>query len=84
MAINIKNPGVEAAVRKLAAQMGVDLTEAIGCAVNHELARTGRSRNSRLAKMRAIADRVAELPLLDNRTDEEILGYDPEVGPRDH
>ena len=31
---------------------------------------------ARLRKMRAIADRGADLPILDERTDNEILGYD--------
>ncbi len=76
MAINIKNAEVEFAVRKLADCMGVDLTHAIGSAVNHELGRIDSARSSRLSRMRAIADRVSELPVLDYRTSDEILGYD--------
>jgi antitoxin VapB len=76
LGINIKNAEVEAAVRRLAAELGVDLTGAIRLAVEAELERTSRSRRGRLRRMRAVADRVAALPLLDRRTDEEILGYD--------
>ena len=75
MGINIKNPAVEEAIRRLAAREDVDLTEAVRLAVTRELVR-GKG-PSRLRKMRAIADRVAELPLLDKRSDDEILGYDP-------
>jgi len=79
MAINIKNPEVEESIRKLARTMGVDLTEAVGSAVTHELERRTVNSATRLAKMKAIADRVAALPIRDVRTDDEILGYD-EVG----
>lgn len=76
MGISIKNSEVEAAVRKLATQRGVDLTEAIRFAVFRELERGGREPETRLRRMRAAADRIAALPLRDRRTDEEILGYD--------
>jgi antitoxin VapB len=76
MAINIRNPEVEDAIRKLAKLLNVDLTEAVGCAVRGELSRTENSVAIRLTRMRAIADRVASLPVLDTRTDNEIMGYD--------
>lgn len=76
MGINIKNPEVERAVRQLATQRGVDLTEAIRLAVKSELSRSEGIQQGRLRRMRAIADHVATLPVRDVRTDEEILGYD--------
>ena len=76
MGISIKNPRVEAAIRKLAAQQGVDITKAIELAVNRALENSDIRTRARLRRMRAIADRVAAMPLLDARTDEEILGYD--------
>ncbi len=76
MGINIKNLEVEAAVRRLATDRGVDLTEAIRLAVDNEWRRSERTQRGRLRRMRAIADRVAALPVRDVRTDEEILGYD--------
>lgn len=82
MAINIKNPEVEQAIRKLAARRGVDLTSAIGSAVNHELNRLSPGPSVRLSGMRAIANRVSELPIKDNRSSDEILGYDDEGLPR--
>ena len=47
MAISIKNENVERAARELAARMGVDITHAIGIALQHELALTERSRGAR-------------------------------------
>ena len=76
LAISIKNAEVEQAIRRLAAELRVDLTEAVERAVTHELARHARLRDARLARMRSIAERIAALPLRDSRSDEEILGYD--------
>jgi antitoxin VapB len=76
MGINVKNDAVEAAIRRLAAERRVDLTEAIRLAVEAELERGSQAKHGRLRRMRAVADRVAALPLLDQRGDEEILGYD--------
>jgi antitoxin VapB len=76
MGINIKNPEVEAAVRRLAAERGVDLTEAIRLAVSRELGRSGRVPEARLRRMRAASDRIAALPIRDRRSEDDILGYD--------
>jgi antitoxin VapB len=82
MAINIKNAEVEESIRRLAFTLGVDLTEAVGRAVTHELERSGGLAGARLARMRSIANGVAELPVRDLRTDDEILGYDDAGLPR--
>jgi antitoxin VapB len=82
IAIHIKKPEVEKSIRALARQLGVDLTEAVGSAVANELERNSRNSTARLAKMRAIADRVAALPIRDTRSDDEILGYDDWGLPR--
>ena len=76
MAIIIKNAEVEQAVRKLAQTLGVDLTHAVGSAVTHELERMSSAQSTRLSRMRAMANRISELPIKDNRPDDEILGYD--------
>jgi antitoxin VapB len=76
MSLNIKNTEVEAAIRQLANERGIDLTEAIRLAIRHELDRGRPARLARLRRMRSVADRIATLPLRDNRSDEEILGYD--------
>ena len=55
------------------------MTEAIGLAVSHELDRIGKVKVKRLTAMKAISSRVKEMPVLDDRSAEQILGYD-EVG----
>jgi antitoxin VapB len=76
MAITIKNAKVEAAIRQLADERKLNLTEAVRLAVRHELERSNRTREARLRRMRAIADHVAALPIRELRSDDEILGYD--------
>ena len=79
MALSIKSPEVERKVRKLAATTGESITMAVSLAVDERLAREERKRESKqavLAEIRAIADHYSSLPILDSRTDEEILGYD--------
>ena len=76
MSLNIKNSEVVAAVRRLALERGVDLTEAIRLAVVHELEGGKHVAAARLSRMRSVADRVVALPIRDKRSAEEILGYD--------
>ena len=82
MGISIKNAEVEEAIRRLAAERKVDLTEAVGLAVRNELERGHRTAAARLAAMRSVADRMAVLPLRDSRTDEAIIGYDERGLPK--
>ena len=78
MALSIKNHRVEEIARKIAEQTGESLTEAIHKALNERLARlAGRRRLVGLAdQLDDIAKRCASLPTLDNRREDDILGYD--------
>jgi len=76
MALNIKNPEVVEMIRRLAKERGVDMTEAIRGAVERDLRFSEAAIAARLRKMRAISSRIAALPSRDDRTLEEILGYD--------
>jgi antitoxin VapB len=78
MAVNIKNPEVDRLARQLAALTGESLSDAILVAIRERLARqTGRRRGPALRDdIARMQDRIAQLPLLDHRTDDEILGYD--------
>ena len=76
MALNIKNAEVVEMVRRLANERGVDMTEAIRGAVERELRFSEAAISARLRKMRAISERISALPPLDDRSPDEILGYD--------
>jgi antitoxin VapB len=84
MALSIRNHQVEQAARELSKRTGETLTEAILIALRERLERvTGRRRPISLAEqLDEIAKRCAGLPLLDSRSDDEILGYDPNGIPR--
>jgi len=78
VALKIKDPEAERLARKLAAQTGESLTEAVVNALRERLARpTDRNSELRLRdELRAIRERCKNLPVLDPRTPDQILGYD--------
>lgn len=81
MALNIRNPEAEQLAAELARQTGESKTEAVTRALRDRLMRVRRERTKRrLAdELEEIAEHCANLPVLDSRGAEEILGYD-EVG----
>ncbi|MGI6857033.1 type II toxin-antitoxin system VapB family antitoxin [Mesorhizobium sp. 1B3] len=79
MSLNIKNPATVALADELARRQGISKTAAIHQALTEQLHRMGFGGSPQerlLGELRAIRERVARLPELDNRTDEEIIGYD--------
>jgi antitoxin VapB len=79
MALSIKNAEAERLARELARATGESLTEAVTRALRDRLVReTGRSANTEqwLNGIREIQREVAELPVVDAREPDEILGYD--------
>jgi antitoxin VapB len=78
MALSIKHPEADRLARELASRTGETLTEAVVVALRERLARqTGRSQTAPLRNELAdIRRRCASLPLLDERTPDEILGCD--------
>ena len=79
MSLNIKNPATVALADKLARRQGISKTAAIHQALSERLHRLGfgdTDQERLLGELRAIRERVARLPELDSRSDEEIIGYD--------
>lgn len=77
MPLNIKSPDADRLARELAAATGESLTEAVTAALAERLERCRRPTSaSRRAAIRAIRERVSRLPILDDRPDDEIIGYD--------
>jgi antitoxin VapB len=79
MALNIKDSETDALVRELAALTGEPMTDAVKVAVKERLERETRARRAdwaeRLARIRAIQDEIAALPVVDPTFDEHSL-YD--------
>jgi antitoxin VapB len=86
VSLNIKNPEAYQAAARLARLQGTSLTQAVLQALRAELRRQQRRRAPRgeVARMEEIARRVASLPLLDTRSEDEILGYGPAGYPDGH
>jgi antitoxin VapB len=78
MALNIKDERTDHLAREVAKQAGETITEAIRVSLEERLQRlSGRRRAStRTEKLHEILRRVDALPKIDNRTEDEILGYD--------
>ncbi len=83
MALSIKDPEADRLARTLAARTGQSLTAAIVTALREELRRTAAAQPASLADdLMEIAVRCGALPVLDPRTDDELVGYDPSGLPR--
>lgn len=85
MALSIKDEETDHLVRKLAQQAGLSYTAAIRLAVRNELdKRSPPARNpDRIRQaVRALQEEIRNLPVLDPRTPDEIIGYDEHGLPR--
>ena len=77
MALSIKNPEVERLARELAATTGESITDAVLGALRDRLARQeSRRTDRRVERLLEIGREAARLPKLDDRSLEDILGYD--------
>lgn len=76
MALNIKDAETDQLARRLATLTGESITVAIKTAVRERIEREERTRGkASVEELLAIARRIAEAPNLDERSDNEILGY---------
>ena len=84
MALSLKDPEVDRLAREVAARTGETLTAAVAVALRERLARLkGRRRRRPLRdELREIARRCAALPTLDDRSADEIVGYNERGLPR--
>ncbi|PYX06602.1 MAG: PSK operon transcription factor [Acidobacteria bacterium] len=84
MAISIKSIETEQLAREIAAKTGESLTGAIQKALEERLERLKNNRRSQAlaAQLDDILRRVDEMPDLDSRTPDEIIGYDEDGLPR--
>ena len=84
MALSIKDPEADRLAREIADRTGETLTAAIVVALRERLARLRPKTRRRPLRddLRDIARRVADLPTLDDRFADEILGYDDRGLPR--
>lgn len=83
MALNIRNPETEKLAAALAALTGETKTEAVTKALKDRLDRMKRQRRRRriVDDLNRIAEHCASLPVLDDRSPEEML-YDEQGLPK--
>ena len=83
MALSIKSDEADRLARKLAAETGETLTEAVENALRERLDREhARHEASMRIRLARLAADVAGLRISDDRTPEEIIGYDDTGLPR--
>jgi len=82
--LSIKNETTERLARQVADEAGESLTEAIQKSLEERLGRLKRRRKSHLlaSQIEDLLRRVDALPILDTRSEDEILGYDKDGIPR--
>lgn len=86
MALNIKSAEADRLARELAALTGESITDAVTRALETRLLHERRLRRASADELkrslREIAERAASYPVLDPRSDDELLGYN-ELGTFD-
>lgn len=82
--MSIKSLEAERLARELAAETGESLTTAIHKALQERLERLKQGRRNQVVinQLEEILRRVDQLPILDPRRADEILGYDENGLPR--
>jgi antitoxin VapB len=79
MALSIKAPEADRLARDLAALTGESMTVAVIISMRERLQREERKRQSKqqlIDDLMAIAHHCASLPVLDDHTEDEIMGWD--------
>lgn len=75
MALSIKDNEADRLAREIATYTGETLTQAVVTALRERLARLKPPSSSLRQDVERIAKRCSALPVLDPRSDEQILGY---------
>ena len=80
MALSIRDPETDRLARELSTLTGESMTGAIRAALEERLAREKRRRSGEIERRRrainAVVEEFTKLPVLDDRSPDEILGYD--------
>lgn len=84
MSLNIKDERTHKLARQLARLTGESMTRAVAVALEERLDRekAKRGRAGVAKRLMEIADQFAKLPVLDDRSADEIIGYDEFGVPR--
>jgi antitoxin VapB len=79
MAIHIQDPETDRLARELSAATGETITQAVNSSLRARLRSVSpgpkKSKEEIIAAIEEITDKLAELPVLDTRAADEIIGY---------
>jgi len=77
MTLHIKDPKADKLARELAQVTGESLTDAVTKAIEERLGRHRKKEDAeaRFSRVMAILEEVDKLPVLDDRSPDEIIGY---------
>jgi antitoxin VapB len=81
MALSIKSDEADRLARELAAETGQSITTVVTAALQARLDELRRSRQGLARRLLAISADASRLPRRDDRTDDEIIGYDDDGLP---
>ena len=84
MALSIKDPEADRLARQLAKKTGESITQAVVTALQERLAREERKADDDeqlVEDVLEIGHHFSSLPVLDPRSDDEIIGYDEDGLP---
>ena len=83
MALSIKDPEADRLARELARRTGETITQAIVVSLRERLSRTRAksSAHERLRRITALSESMREVPILDDRSPDELVGYDDDGLP---
>lgn len=73
MPFHVRDPETDALVREYAEEKRVGITDAIKLAVRRAREADDKARDEKLARMRAISDRIAALPTTGLKADKAFL-----------
>jgi antitoxin VapB len=76
MPLSIKSDEADRLARRLAQETGESLTEAVTGALRMRLDHVGRQRRGVADRLMAISQASSVRPRLDERSDDQIVGYD--------
>jgi antitoxin VapB len=80
--MNIASPKVDELAQRLARVTGEDVETAVERAIEERLSRVvPAAQSDRRAALQRFFDRVSEMPVLDSRSADEIIGYGPDGSP---
>jgi antitoxin VapB len=76
MVLSIKSAEADELARELAKATGESLTEAVVVALRERLQRTRIDRSDLVERLLEVGESARDLPRLDLRPDDDIIGYD--------